>query len=209
MNSAGYGVFGAAEELSTEDLRAAFDTNVFGAHNVLRAVLPTLRAQRSGHIVQISAYRGQNSSPGQGGISAVNYAKEGLADALYYELKPLGIDVTIVEPGPSETGFRGSIAVASDNIGDYDQTVRKAVEVLVGTPPEHFNLPDDIAVAILAAVDAEQPPRRLATGSVAVNSMRASLAARLTDLENWKSVSHAVDNDPTRLCPLDQLAATL
>ncbi len=202
VNSAGYGLWGAVEEATDEQVRAAFDTNVFGTLNVLRAILPSLRAQRSGHIVQVTAYRGQSASAGMGLISAFNYAKEGLSDGLYEELKPLGIHVTIVEPGPSETGFRGSLDWAPV-IPDYDSTVRAGLDAIRALPPEHFNLPEPIATAVLAAVDADEPPLRLATGSVAVNTIRKALQSRLANLEAWEAVSVAVDGDPDRVCPLD------
>lgn len=202
VNSAGYGLWGAVEEATDQQVRAAFDTNVFGTLNVLRATLPSLRAQRSGHIVQVTAYRGQSGAPGMGLIAGFNYAKEGLSDGLYEELKPLGIHVTMVEPGPSETGFRDNLDRASE-IADYDQTVRKALEAIQTLPAKHFNRPESIAAAILAAVDADEPPLRLATGSVAVNTIRKTLQSRLANLEAWETVSIAVDGDPDRVCPLD------
>ncbi|MCV7408984.1 cis-2,3-dihydrobiphenyl-2,3-diol dehydrogenase [Mycobacterium florentinum] len=202
VNGAGYGIWGAVEEATDAQVRAAFGTNVFGTLNVLRAVLPSLRTQRSGHVVQIAAYRGQSSSPGMGLISAFNYAKEGLSDGLYEELKPLGIHVTIVEPAPSATGFRANLDRAPE-IADYDQTVRAALAAIRALPAEHFSLPEPIATAILAAVDADEPPLRLATGSVAVNTIRKTLQSRLANLEAWEAVSVAVDGDPDRVCPLD------
>jgi NAD(P)-dependent dehydrogenase (short-subunit alcohol dehydrogenase family) len=200
VHSAGYGLFGAVEECTDEKARAAFDTNVFGTLNVLRSTLPSLRAQRSGHIVTITAFRAQSSSPGMGLISAVNAAKEGIGDTLVDELTPLGIKVTMVEPGPSSTGFRDSLDWGGE-IGDYDQTVREALKVIRDLPEEHFNLPGPIATAILAAVDADEPPIRLATGSVAVNTVRKTLQARLANLQAWEEVSTAVDGAPDRVCP--------
>jgi NAD(P)-dependent dehydrogenase (short-subunit alcohol dehydrogenase family) len=201
-HSAGYGLWGAIEEATDEQVRAAFDTNVFGTLNVLRATLPSLRAQRSGHIVNVTAYRGQSASPGMGLISAFNYAKEGLSDGLFEELKPLGIHVTMVEPGPTTTGFRDGLDRAPE-IADYDQTVREALKVIRALPSEHFNLPEPIATAILAAVDSDKPPLRLATGSVAVNTIRKMLQSRLANLEAWEAISTAVDGDPDRFCPFD------
>jgi NAD(P)-dependent dehydrogenase (short-subunit alcohol dehydrogenase family) len=201
-HSAGYGLWGGVEEATDAQVRAAFDTNVFGTLNVVRATLPPLRAQRSGHFVQVTAYRGQSAAPGMGLLAAFNYAKEGLGDGLAQELKPLGIRVTMVEPAPSETGFRGNLDRAPE-IADYDQTVRAALKAVQAKGPEHFNQPEPIATAILAAVDAEEPPLRLATGSVAVNTIRKALQARLADLEAWEAVSVAVDGDPDRVCPLD------
>jgi NAD(P)-dependent dehydrogenase (short-subunit alcohol dehydrogenase family) len=201
-HSAGYGLWGGVEEATDAQVRAAFDTNVFGTFNVLRATLPPLRAQRSGHVVLVTAYRGQSAAPGMGLLASFNYAKEGLADGLSQELKPLGIHVTMVEPAPSATGFRGNLDRAPE-IADYDQTVREGLKAIQALPPEHFNLPGPIATAILAAVDAEEPPLRLATGSVAVSTIRKTLQARLANLDAWEAVSVAVDGDPDRVCPLD------
>lgn len=203
VNSAGYGVFGAIEEISDAQARANFDTNVFGTLNLLRAVLPTLRAQRSGHVVNIGAYRGQSASPGMGLVAAVNHAKEGLTDGLRDELEPLGIHVTIIEPAPSKTGFRDNVDRDAVEIADYDQTVREARKIIEATPDEHFNTAGPIATAILAAVDADEPPLRLATGSVAVNTIRKNLQSRLANLDAWQDISIAVDHDPTRVCPFD------
>ncbi|MFC6987248.1 SDR family NAD(P)-dependent oxidoreductase [Streptomyces cirratus] len=102
-NNAGYGLFGAVEEASDTQVRAVFDTNVFGVLNVLRATLPVLRAQRSGHILQGSSVYGQSAHPGVGLLAATKYAVEGLSDALAAEVAPLGIKVTIIQPGLTAT----------------------------------------------------------------------------------------------------------
>lgn len=102
-NNAGYGLFGAVEEASDTQVRAVFDTNVFGVLNVLRATLPVLRSQRSGHILQGSSVYGQSAHPGVGLLAATKYAVEGLSDALVAEVAPLGIKVTIIQPGMTAT----------------------------------------------------------------------------------------------------------
>jgi hypothetical protein len=121
---------------------------------------------------------------------------------LVEELRPLGIKITIIEPAPSTTGFRDNLDRDSVDIADYDQTVREAVKIVEALPAEHFNLPEPIAAAIMTAVDADEPPVRLATGSAAVNTIRNVLQDRLAELEKWEAVSIAVDNDPEKLCPL-------
>ena len=110
VNNAGVGVSGGVEEASEEQARAIFDTNVHGVLNVLRATLPILRRQRSGHVLQTSSFLGQTSGAGFGLLSATKYAVEGLSEALAVELAPLGIDVTIVEPGLTTTAFVANIA---------------------------------------------------------------------------------------------------
>ncbi|HEY6886527.1 MAG TPA: SDR family NAD(P)-dependent oxidoreductase [Solirubrobacter sp.] len=192
VNSAGFGVSGAVEEASADQVRAIFDTNVLGVLNVLRAALPTLREQRSGHVVQLSSFLGLTSGPGSGLISATKYAVEGLSEALAAELEPLGIDVTVVEPGLTATSFFSNLHVA-EAIEDYAQTVGAAREAIGALPPAAFNTPDRVAGAILDAVDADNPPRRLPTGSFALGQMRDALHARLEELDAVASFSVAVD----------------
>ncbi len=194
-NNAGYGLFAAVEEASDEEARAIFDTNVFGVLNVLRATLPVLRAQRSGHILQGSSFYGQTAHPGVGLLSATKYAVEGLTDALVGELEPLGIKVTLVEPGPTATAFVSNLHV-TDTMDDYDQTVRVVQKSNAQLPPEAFNAPERVAEAVLTAVDADRPPLRLATGSYAVEVMRAALQAQLDELDAWAATSKAVDAVP-------------
>jgi NAD(P)-dependent dehydrogenase (short-subunit alcohol dehydrogenase family) len=191
-NNAGFGLFGAVEEASDAQARAIFDTNVFGVLNVLRATLPVLRKQRSGHLLQGSSYYGQTAHPGVGMLAATKYAVEGLTDALVGEVAPLGIKVTLVEPGPTATAFLSNLDVATTD-GDYDQTVREVQRAIGALPAEAFNAPERVATAILAAVDAEQPPLRLATGSAAARDMRTALQARLDELDTWAEVTNAVD----------------
>ena len=194
-NNAGYGVFGAVEESTDEQARGIFDTNVFGVLNVLRAVLPVLRAQRSGHILQGSSYYGRVAHPGVGLLTATKYAVEGLTDALVGELEPLGIRVTLVEPGPTATAFVDNLVVAP-TITDYDGTVREVQKAIGKLPPEAFNSPERVATAILAVVDADRPPLRLATGSTAVKEIRAALRSQLDELERWAATAEAVDGRP-------------
>jgi NAD(P)-dependent dehydrogenase (short-subunit alcohol dehydrogenase family) len=191
-NNAGYGLFGAVEESTDEQARGIFDTNVFGVLNVLRATLPVLRAQGGGHILQGSSYYGRVAHPGVGLLTASKYAVEGLTDALVGEVEPLGIKVTLVEPGPTATGFVANLEVA-DTIEDYDQTVRKVLEDIGELPPEAFNSPERVAEAILVAADAERPPARLVTGSTAVEQIGVALRRQLDELEAWRATSEAVD----------------
>jgi NAD(P)-dependent dehydrogenase (short-subunit alcohol dehydrogenase family) len=194
-NNAGYGVFGAVEEVSDEQARGIFDTNVFGVLNVLRATLPVLRAQGRGHIVQGSSYYGRVGHPGVGLVTATKYAVEGLTDALVGELEPLGVKVTLVEPGPTATAFVANLDVA-ETIDDYDGTVRVVQKAAAELPPEAFNDPDRVALAILAAVDADRPPLRLPTGSFAVRAIREALQAQLDELDAWASTAEVVDAVP-------------
>jgi NAD(P)-dependent dehydrogenase (short-subunit alcohol dehydrogenase family) len=192
-NNAGYGLFGAVEEARVEQVRAIFETNVYGVLNVLWATLPVLRSQRSGHILQGSSYLGQTAAPGLGVLSATKYAVEGLSDALAAELAPLGIHVTMIEPSLTATPFLTQNLKVADTIDDYDQTVRALLKAVGELPPSAFNASDRVADTIIAAVDAENPPRRLATGSQAVKEIGDALQSRLTDLHEWESLSDQAD----------------
>ncbi|MFD3404009.1 SDR family NAD(P)-dependent oxidoreductase [Kribbella sp. NPDC058693] len=192
-NNAGYGVFGAVEEATDAQVRAIFDTNVHGVLNVLRATLPTLRAQKSGHILQGSSYFGQMAHAGVGMIAATKYAVEGLTEALFGELDPLGIKVTLVEPGLTATSFLANLDHA-ETISDYDQTVREVLKTIGALPPTAYNTADGVVDAIIAATEANTPPHRIATGSTAVQDIRTALVARIAELDEWTPVSNAVDN---------------
>jgi NAD(P)-dependent dehydrogenase (short-subunit alcohol dehydrogenase family) len=194
-NNAGYGLFGAVEEATDEQARGIFDTNVFGVLNVLRAVLPVLRAQRSGHVLQGSSYYGRVAHPGVGLLAATKYAVEGMTDALVGELAPLGIKVTLVEPGPTATAFVANLEVAG-TVADYDQTVREVQKAIGELPPDSFTTPDRVAEAILAAVDAEEPPLRLVTGMTAYEQISTALQSQLDEMRAWRGMSEAVDRTP-------------
>src|SRR5918992_614916 len=187
VNNAGYGHFGAIEELTEQELRRQFEANVFGVLNVTRAALPQLRTQRSGHIVQMSSLNGIEGMAGGGYYCATKFAVEGLSESLAAELAHLGIRVTIVEPGPHRTGFASAESSRmATPIDDYAESVGAAREVfaqLDGTQPGD---PERAALAILAAVDADNPPLRLPLGTMALENIRAKLEGQLEELESWR-----------------------
>ncbi|MER5349981.1 SDR family NAD(P)-dependent oxidoreductase [Kitasatospora sp. NPDC002551] len=191
-NIAGYGLFGAVEEASDAQVRAVFDTNVFGVLNVLRATLPVLRAQRSGHVLQGSSVYGQSAHPGVGLLAATKHAVEGLSDALVAEVAPLGIKVTIIQPGMTATPFLANLEVA-DGLADYDRTVREVQKGIGELPASAFSSAARIAEGIRTAVDSPNPPLRLALGTAGATGMRTALEARTADLDGWKRVTDAVD----------------
>jgi NAD(P)-dependent dehydrogenase (short-subunit alcohol dehydrogenase family) len=191
VNNAGYGLFGALEELSEEQLRSQFDTNVFGALNVVRAALPQLRRQGSGHIVQISSLEGVAPAlAGETAYAATKFAVEGLCEALAKEIVHLGIRVTIVEPGPLRTDFAAGATSKPVEIDDYSESVGQALEwfetELAGNQP---NDPDRVAQAIIRAVEADEPPLRLALGDEAVDAIREKLGRQSRDLDTWAELS--------------------
>jgi NAD(P)-dependent dehydrogenase (short-subunit alcohol dehydrogenase family) len=196
VNNAGYGSIGAVEEIDLDDLRALMDTMFFGAVALTQAVLPHMRAQRSGTIVQMSSQGGQFAFAGVGAYCAAKFALEGLSEALDAEVAPLGIRTLIVEPGSFRTEFGGSRMHRSREIDAYAQTVGPSRAFLDGMDGTQPGDPRKAAAAILAAVYAPTPPLRLALGADAVDAIRAKHERLRTDLDGWEAVSRdtAVDD---------------
>jgi NAD(P)-dependent dehydrogenase (short-subunit alcohol dehydrogenase family)/ketosteroid isomerase-like protein len=194
VNNAGYGHFGAVEELSEEELRRQFEVNLFGLLNVTRAALPVLRRQRSGHLVQMSSLNGIEGMVGGAYYCASKFAVEGLSESLAAEIAHLGIKVTIVEPGPHRTTFASAeSARIADPIDDYAESVGEAREAFAemdGTQPGD---PALAAAAIVEAVDADEPPLRLPLGQMALDGIRAKLTGQLEELERWARLSASSD----------------
>nr|WP_028923539.1 SDR family oxidoreductase [Pseudonocardia acaciae] len=190
VNNAGHGLLGALEELSDEQIRRIMATNVFGVLAVTRAVLPHMRARRSGHIVQMSSVGGAVGNPGHALYATSKFALEGMSEALAGEVGPLGIRVTIVEPGPFRTEFLGRSMEFAEPIDDYRSTP-------AGRLREHFatgdgaqpNDPRRAAEAIIRAVRDESSPLRLPLGPEAVTRIREKLRRQLADLDAWEKVS--------------------
>jgi NAD(P)-dependent dehydrogenase (short-subunit alcohol dehydrogenase family) len=186
VNNAGYGLFGALEELSDDELRAEFETNVFGSLNVTRAALPHMRRQRSGHLVQISSLEGiAPALAGESAYAGTKFAVEGIAEGLAKDVEHLGIRVTIVEPGPLRTGFAGGAIVTPPKSDDYAESVGAALERFGELDGNQPNDPRRVAEAIIAAVDAEEPPLRLPLGEEAMNAIREKLEAQQRELDAW------------------------
>jgi NAD(P)-dependent dehydrogenase (short-subunit alcohol dehydrogenase family) len=189
VNNAGYGLFGALEELPADELRREFDTNVFGAVNVLRAALPQMRRQRRGWIVQISSLEGVAPAvAGESAYAGSKFAVEGICEALAKEVGHLGIGVTIVEPGPLRTDFAGGARAYPPQAEDYAETVGAAFEwfeELAGNQP---NDPALVASVIIDAVTAAQPPLRLVLGGEALAAVREKLDHQAHELVAWERV---------------------
>lgn len=194
VNNAGYGYLSAIEEGEDDEVRAMFETNLFGLANVIKAVLPGMRARRRGHIVNISSQGGLIGFPGVGYYNATKFAVEGLSEALAKECGPLGIKVTIVEPGPFRTDWAGrSLKMPKTAISDYAQTAgarREAIQAYSGTQPGD---PVRAAEAILAAVEAAEPPLHLLLGRPAYEMVSAKFKEFAAEMERWKDVTLAAD----------------
>jgi NAD(P)-dependent dehydrogenase (short-subunit alcohol dehydrogenase family) len=193
FNNAGFALVGSVEGTTDKQARDLFDTVFFGALNVLRAALPVLRSQRSGHVLQMSSIFGQMSFPATGMLSAVKQALGGATQAMSAELAPLGIKFTQLEPGGLRTQFVPNRLEAEHAIADYDQTAGSMLKMLGDLPPEAVADPSRVAAAILEVVEAEQPPMRLALGGWAEGIIRGELAGRLADLDNWSRLTSSVD----------------
>ena len=194
FNNAGFALVGSVEGTSDKQARDLFDTGFFGAVNVLRAALPVLRSQRSGHVLQMSSIFAEMSFPGTGMLAAVKQALGGATQAMSAELAPLGIKFTQIEPGGLRTQFLAKWIVAEHSIADYDDTVGATLKGLKDLPPEAVAEVSRVAAAILELVEAEYPPMRLVLGRWAEGIIRKELADRSSDLDNWSRVTKSVDN---------------
>ncbi|MBT9331912.1 SDR family oxidoreductase [Paracidobacterium acidisoli] len=188
VNNAGYGLLGALEEVSDAQIRDQFETNLFGLLHVTRAVLPLLREQKSGHILNVTSVGGQVSFPGFGLYHGTKYAIEGISEALAKEVAGLGIKVTIVEPGGFKTDFATRSLASAERIPAYSpvyEALLKAFENAV------FGDPARAAEAMIQAVDSEEPPLRLALGADALHLIRAKFQSELEEYQRWEPVTVA------------------
>lgn len=194
VNNAGYGYRAAVEEGDDADIRTLFDTHFFGTVNAIKAVLPGLRARRSGAIVNISSIGAQITPAGSGYYAAAKAAIEGLSGSLRGELAPLGISVTIVEPGQFRTDFAGrSLTQSATPIADYAETAgkrRKENDTVHGTQTGD---PAKAAAAIIAAVESAQPPGFLLLGNDALTLYRQVADTRAAEIAAWESTSAGTD----------------
>jgi NAD(P)-dependent dehydrogenase (short-subunit alcohol dehydrogenase family) len=194
VNNAGYGMVGAVEESAEGEFRPMFETNVFGLLRVTQAVLPQMREQGSGHIVNLSSIGGLVATPGFGLYNATKFAVEGLSEALAQEVKPLGITVTIVEPGPFRTKFLGKAGgEAKARILDYDKTAGKMRAYFTEQDGKQPGDPQKAAEAIVKAVEAEHPPLHLLLGGSTIPRVKAKIDALQKDLAAWEATTLGAD----------------
>jgi short-subunit dehydrogenase len=194
VNNAGYGLAGAVEEATEEEFMPMFNTNVFGLIHVTQAILPHLRSRRSGHILNLSSVGGLVSSPGMGFYNATKYAVEGLSEALAGEVKPLGIHVTIVEPGPFRTDFLGrSGEQAATIIPDYDATAGNMRRYFGDQDGKQKGDPLRAVHAMMAVVDSPTPPLRLLLGAAALQRVRTKLESWQKEIAAWESTTVGAD----------------
>jgi NAD(P)-dependent dehydrogenase (short-subunit alcohol dehydrogenase family) len=194
VNNAGYGYLAAIEEGEDEAVRAMFETNVFGLIDMTKAVLPVMREHRSGLIVNVSSIGGITSQAATGYYHGTKFAVEGISESLALEVRPLGVDVLIVEPGPFRTNWAGaSIKQSATHIGAYAATAgerRKQVGARSGKQPGD---PVRAARAIIDAALSDRPPLRLLLGKVALASARRKLDCMRNDFDTWESTTVGAD----------------
>ena len=190
VNNAGYGQFGFIEEISAQQARDQFDTNVFGALWLTQAALPIMRDQRSGHIIQVSSIGGITAFAGAGMYNASKWALEGFSEALAWEVAPLGIRVTLVEPASYATGWRDATQHATpiDDYADLHQAAAQAISDKLAARHD----PAAAATALLDVVDAPDPPLRVFLGSDALRIAEDEYQRRLTTWRQW----HRSPSDP-------------
>ncbi|QIS12818.1 SDR family oxidoreductase [Nocardia arthritidis] len=192
VNNAGYGQFGMVEEIGEDELRAQFETNVFGAFWVTQAALPILREQGSGHILQVSSIGGISAFANLGAYHASKWALEGFSQSLAQEVAPFGIHVTLIEPGGFGTDWAGPSAKHATPIPAYDPArAARAAQRTRFTPGD----PTATSTAILTVVDADEPPLRLFLGTAPLIIATADYESRLAQWREWQDVSAAAQGN--------------
>lgn len=197
VNNAGYGVAGAIEEVSEAELAPMYETNVFGLLRVTRAFLPQLRKQKSGHILNLSSIGGLTAGPGWGLYQSTKFAVEGLSEALAQEVGPLGIRLTIVEPGPFRTDFLGRSGVeAAKKIDEYNATAGNARRYMIEQDGKQPGDPLKAVHAMMQVVNAENPPLRLLLGASALKRVHEKIEKWQKELAAWEPVTVGADFPP-------------
>lgn len=190
MNNAGFGLAGAIEETSEAEFKKLYEVNVFGLLRVTKAVLPLMRDQKSGLIINLSSVVGQNAFPFIGAYSSTKFAVEGITEALAGEVEPFGIRTMLIEPGAFDTEFAGSMKLAAKLLDPYQEAREKVMSDI-----EFLGDPVRAAKAIVAAATASPPPIRLALGPDAIETIREKANSVLEQMSAWEAVSTATNKD--------------
>ncbi|MCE7064694.1 oxidoreductase [Dyadobacter sp. CY326] len=196
VNNAGYGLLGSVEELSDAEIRGNFEINVFGVFNVIRKAMPYLRAQRSGHILNISSIGGfMGGFPGFGAYCATKFAVNGLSESLAEEVRSFGVKVTIVEPGYFRTDFLSdsSIGLPKTEIAEYKEVRDSQNAHQNEINGKQLGNPEKAAEAMIRIVSEANPPMNLFLGSDAFAVANGKIAAVQKELEDWKSLTVSTD----------------
>ena len=190
VNNAGVGFVGAVEETSMEEVRAVFEANFFGTLNLTNHILPSMRREGKGHIVQISSHGGVKAFAGFGIYNASKFALEGFSEALAQEVGPLGIGVTIVEPGPFRTNFAGNgLGIAANVIEDYEETAGAFKTKLLSVDGKQEGDPDKAAEAIFAHINGENSSLRLPLGKIPIATIGMKIESLQSDLSRNRAIA--------------------
>ena len=196
VNNAGYGYQSSVEEGEEAEIRAQFDANVFGLFAMTRAILPIMRAQRSGHILNVTSVAGLVGFPGSGYYAASKHAVEGWSDALLAEVAPLGIGVTCVEPGPFRTDWAGrSLRQTATRISDYAETAGARLKGTAEKSGTQAGDPVKAGEIMIAITEEPNPPRHLVLGAWGVEAVAKRAEARRAEFETWRERGAATDYD--------------
>lgn len=195
VNNAGFGITGAAEAYTHEQISSQINTNLYGPIYVTRAVLPYMRKQRSGHILQISSLGGRMGTPGLSIYQATKFALAGFSEAVSKEIAPLGIKLTIIEPGGFRTNWAGDSMGFAKDIPDYEQTVGVRVKRFKDPTQQMTGDPDKAAQVMIAVVAHPEPPLHLILGSDAAGILKQVEAGRQAEFEKWLPVSLSTDHE--------------
>jgi NAD(P)-dependent dehydrogenase (short-subunit alcohol dehydrogenase family) len=193
VNNAGYGLQGAVEEVTDEQIRRQFETNVFGLLEVTRAALPLLRSQGSGHIINFSSVGGVVSFPSLGIYHGTKYAVEGISEALAQEVAPLGIKVTIVEPGGFRTDWNAGSMDRAEAMDAYSATVGMMRQMSAKSQGRESGDPVKLAQAMIQLVESENPPLRLVLGSDAYHVIQQKFQKQLAEMQTWETLTLSTD----------------
>ena len=194
VNNAGYGYQSSVEEGEEDKIRAQFDANVFGLFALTRAVLPLMRAQRAGHVLNVTSVAGLVGFPASGYYAATKHAVEGFSDALAAETGPLGIKVTCIEPGPFRTDWAGrSLIQTPSTIPDYAETAGARLKATAEKSGTQAGDPVRAGEAMIRVTELDNPPRHLVLGAWGYEAVTSRLKQRLAEIEAWRETSLGAD----------------
>ncbi|EJG03190.1 oxidoreductase [Flavobacterium sp. F52] len=197
VNNAGYGILAGVEEATDKEARQNYEVNVFGTLNMIRSVLPQMRRQKSGHIINISSIGGLFGFIGWGVYGSTKFAVEGITEALAQELAPLGIHATVVAPGFFRTDFldKSSLVKTENEIEDYSETVGAMRQFAAGANKNQPGDPKKLAQAFIRLAASEKPPVHLPLGTDTYNQFYAKMKAYSEEMEQWKDIVTSTDHD--------------
>lgn len=195
VNNAGFGITGAAEAFTDEQVRSQLETNLYAPIEITRAVLPYMRQQRSGRILQISSIGGRIGNAGLTIYQAAKFGLSGFSEALSKEVAPLGIYVTSIEPGGFRTDWAGDSMTFAPHVAGYENTIDRITQFLASGKFSPMGDPDKAAKAIINVANDTEPPVHLILGSEAISMLRAADAVRQAEMEKWLDISLSTDHN--------------